>query len=612
MPTRFGRYKIIKRLAIGGISEIFLALEEKGPQRHIPPLSRKVIIKKLLPQYAEEPRMRQLIHYEARLLAALNHANIVQVFDAGVDSKGESYMVQEFIDGTDLKAFYQIANTLGESLSAEILYYITEQILRALVHVHELRDPRGVPYNLIHRDLSPTNVMVSMSGDVKLLDFGLAKRSADVTTSGNLAGKIPYMAPEQFEKLRVDPRIDLFALGSVLYELGTGRHRFDGRTDMEIINRIRTRQEHPFSKVVRGLPPELVQVLSRAMVFDRDRRYLSAREMLDNLVQLPLRYPSFLSGRMELQDFMEYNFGATKIDPSALEMGQQQTVSLVTTFTENTSPPLAGVMDALETDLNSCETRLLPVTPLPRGRAQPPPPPRPEVGQPGAPHTAQFRAPGQPHPPPHHLPPTPPTTPPQPPPPSLPHSTQHKGTPHTTANHWQWPLLGVALLALVVTLYMFLRDPSPQEGEVTLTLKGEPAGSQVLLDGKSQCQLPCSVTLPSDHHEHELRVEAKGFFPWRQRLKSSQLSERVKRVRLRKYELSLTVESNYAGVKVAIEHPKVKLRYNYLPMVVKELPPNSLLKLRVKWKGRTKSLLLKLPERHWHTYQVDPRALFKR
>lgn len=198
--------------------------------------------------------MKRLIHYEARLLAALTHANIVQVYDAGVDDKGESFMVQEYIDGVDLKSFYEIAHQTGESIPAQILYYITEQLLRALVHVHELKDPKGVPYNLIHRDLSPTNVMISMTGDVKLLDFGLAKRSVDVTTSGNLAGKIPYMAPEQLEQMRIDPRIDLFALGSVLYELGTGVHRFNGRSDVEIIGRIRMRQEQPFSSLARRLP----------------------------------------------------------------------------------------------------------------------------------------------------------------------------------------------------------------------------------------------------------------------------------------------------------------------------------------------------------------------
>ena len=306
---KFDKYGIVKRIAIGGISEIFLAREDQGKGL----LDRHVVIKKLLPQFASNEKLASIIQREARLLAALYHANIVQVVDAGLTEEKEPYLVLEYIQGQDLKALYNVALE-GTPLAPSMVFYLLEQVLRALVHMHDLKDPKGRPYHLIHRDLSPTNIMCSMSGDVKLLDFGLAKRALDVTGSGNLTGKVPYLSPEQITGGRVDARSDLFALGTVFYELCAGRHRYDGTHEVEILQQIRDRRDVPLTRVARDLPPELVSVIQKACEYEPGRRPPGAREMLTELSALPAVVPGLHGGRAELVDFMEFHFGATRID----------------------------------------------------------------------------------------------------------------------------------------------------------------------------------------------------------------------------------------------------------------------------------------------------------
>ncbi len=306
---KFDKYGIVKRIAIGGISEIFLAREDQGKGL----LDRHVVIKKLLPQFASNEKLASIIQREARLLAALYHANIVQVVDAGLTEAKEPYLVLEYIQGQDLKALYHVAHE-GTPLAPSMVFYLLEQVLRALVHMHELKDSKGRPYHLIHRDLSPTNIMCSMSGDVKLLDFGLAKRALDVTGSGNLTGKVPYLSPEQITGGRVDARSDLFALGTVFYELCSGRHRYEGTHEVEILQQIRDRRDVPLARVARELPPELVTVIQKACEYEPGRRPAGAREMLTELSALPAVVPGLHGGRAELVDFMEFHFGATRID----------------------------------------------------------------------------------------------------------------------------------------------------------------------------------------------------------------------------------------------------------------------------------------------------------
>jgi len=576
LAQKLGKYQVLKRLALGGISEIFLAVEDQG-RSVISPLNRKVIIKKLLPQYSDEPRMRKLIHYEARLLAALNHANIVQVYDAGIDSRGESYMVQEYIDGTDLKSFYTIARETGESISPPIVYYIAEQVLRALVHVHELADSKGNRYNLIHRDLSPTNIMVSMSGDVKLLDFGLAKRSVDVTTSGNIAGKIPYMAPEQFERMRVDPRIDIFALGSVLYELITGLHRFNGQSDLEIISRIRAHQEQPLHTLARGFPPQMLICLERAMEYDRELRYQSAREMLGDLVVLPNQYPEFHRGRELLQDFMEYNFGATKIDTAFLE-GQGE-IALMTEFEEGIRMPLSvGEVDAMEEELRESETVIY----READHDRPPPPPRDPPSRPTPTATA------------------------------LP---TRRARPTNISNRWSlWLLVGTVIIGAAGMGILHLRDRSEGKSAKILILNGNYGNNQVFLDDEPRGRLPLAVTIPPDGKTHEIRVEAPGFFPWVRRMKSTDPAEKEQKVLMRRYALDLEIVSDYTDLEVAIIDPSKKgrrLSYVLLPLIVKELRPNSLLKLALRWRHKRREVIITLPDRAYHTHKLDPMQIFK-
>jgi serine/threonine protein kinase len=314
VKSKFDKYKIVKRLAIGGLSEIFLATEGDAASL----LNRQVIIKKLLPQFAENEKILPIIQNEARLLAALSHANIVQVFEAGVSSNSEPYMVLEYIDGYDLSTIFNLLGDIDETIPISAIYYITEQCLRGLVRVHELRDRKGRLYNLIHRDISPNNIMVSISGDVKILDFGLAKRVIDISRSGNLTGKIPYLSTEQILGKRVDCKSDLFSLGTVIYEIASGKRRFQGETDIAILQRIGAGKYRPLSAVANHLPAPFVNILEKAMKVNPLARYQSARDMLNDLTRLPAKFSKLQGGRSDLVDFLEYFFGETKISNVAI------------------------------------------------------------------------------------------------------------------------------------------------------------------------------------------------------------------------------------------------------------------------------------------------------
>ena len=335
---KFDKYGIVKRLAMGGISEIFLAREDQG----LGILDRHVVIKKLLPQFAGNKRLAAVIQREAQLLAALYHANIVQVYDAGITENQEPYLVLEYIQGQDLRAIFQVIREGNIHLESSMVYYILEQVLRALVHLHELSDPKGRSYHLVHRDLSPTNIMCSMSGDVKLLDFGLARRALDITGSGNLTGKLPYLSPEQIRGGRLDARSDLFALGTVFYELCTGHFRYEGKSDIEILSAIRERRDIPLMKAARHHPPELLALIAKACEYDPSRRPSSAREMLEELTKLPAVVPFLHGGRTELVDFMEFHFGATRIDSTLpVNVSSEKPISIRSFNLASLDPPTA-------------------------------------------------------------------------------------------------------------------------------------------------------------------------------------------------------------------------------------------------------------------------------
>jgi serine/threonine protein kinase len=278
---QFGPYLLRQRLGVGGMASVWKAIDESG---------RTLVIKRILPHLAEEPEFVEMFVREARLSARMRHPNIVRVFDHG-DYEGERFLAMEYLHGRDLGSLMQRV-AKGPPPPPGMGAFIAREVCRALVFVHALNDSEsGAPLNLVHRDVSLSNVMLCFDGAVKLLDFGVAKVLADQlahqTQAGILKGKWAYLAPEQVEGNKFDQRSDIFSVGIVLYEMLTGRRLFKAATDMETLERVKAAKVLAPSAFNPAVPPALDEICLKALARAPVDRYQTAAEMtsaLDKLV----------------------------------------------------------------------------------------------------------------------------------------------------------------------------------------------------------------------------------------------------------------------------------------------------------------------------------------
>jgi serine/threonine protein kinase len=248
---------------------------------------RTFVVKRILPHLSDDPSFTKMFIDEAKIAAKLNHPNIVQVFELGnVDD--EYFMSMEYVRGHDLAETMRTLWARVGPPRPELVAYVGREMCRALAYAHEFTSDDGQVLGMIHRDISPSNVMLSYDGAVKILDFGIAKAlggegKEEGTKTGTLKGKFAYMAPEQTVSNDIDRRIDIFATGIVLHEILTGRRLFKGENDMQTIERVRRCEVTPPSLFNPLCPPELDNIVLRALAADRDERYQSASEMADAL-----------------------------------------------------------------------------------------------------------------------------------------------------------------------------------------------------------------------------------------------------------------------------------------------------------------------------------------
>jgi serine/threonine protein kinase len=275
-PTAFGKYQLVERLGRGGMAEVWKA-RIVGPAG----FQRTLVVKRILPHLVEDEQFVKMFVAEARLSARLNHANIVQVFELG-DVDGEYFLAMEYVRGRDLVSVMR-AQILRGAPDPGLGAYVVRETCRALAYAHALTDDNGQPLRLIHRDVSPSNVMLAFDGAVKLLDFGIAKALSDSsdnkTQTGTLKGKFGYMSPEQVEGRPIDHRADLFACGVMLHETLTGRRLFKGGSDLQTIAMVREAKVEPPSHFNPLVPPELDVICLRALARDVADRYPSCDEM---------------------------------------------------------------------------------------------------------------------------------------------------------------------------------------------------------------------------------------------------------------------------------------------------------------------------------------------
>jgi serine/threonine protein kinase len=274
-----GKYEILRKIATGGMAEIYLACV-----RGTAGFEKLVVLKRILPQLAEDPKFVQMFLDEARLASTLHHPNIADVYDVG-EADGQYFFTMEFVHGHDVRTLRHEMQKRNEPLPLAVALAIIHGAASALDHAHDRRGPDGQLLGLVHRDVSASNVMVSYDGAVKLLDFGIARvRSATHTTqAGTLKGKVPYMSPEQCKGMPVDRRSDLFSLGVVLYELTVGHRPFRGDSDYAIMDQIVYHGAPPPSSAVNGYPAELEAIVMKCLERAPKARYTTGDELLEEL-----------------------------------------------------------------------------------------------------------------------------------------------------------------------------------------------------------------------------------------------------------------------------------------------------------------------------------------
>jgi TonB family protein len=279
-PDHFGQYEILERIASGGMAELY-----KAKRTGVEGFQKIVAIKKILPHLADDEEFITMFADEAKLAAQLNHPNIIHIYDLGKIQAGGYFIAMEYVDGRDLRAIQKSGRELGVPLPVPLAVYIASKVASALDYAHRRRDAEGHDLHIVHRDVSPQNILISYEGDIKLCDFGIAKAAskASQTQSGALKGKLQYMSPEQAWAKPTDRRSDLFSLGVVLHELLTGDRLFRADTDIQTLEKVRSAEVAPPSRLNPEVPRNLDSLVLRALAREPEDRYANASDLLREL-----------------------------------------------------------------------------------------------------------------------------------------------------------------------------------------------------------------------------------------------------------------------------------------------------------------------------------------
>jgi len=300
-PATIGKYRIVREVGVGGMAEVFLASRE-GPEG----FSKPYVIKRILPQYSQDEQFARLFVTEAKIAALLDHPNIVHVFDFEID-RGNYYLVMEYVAGASLLGIMRASVQKGLPLGPQVAAEVATGVAHALAYAHDLTLPDGTRLDLVHRDISPGNILISRDGAVKLADFGVVKTSVTETPLGIITGKWAYMSPEQIGAQAIDRRSDLFSLGIITYEVATGRRLFRGSTSNDTVARVKSAIIPRPRTIVPDLDPLLDQIIMRLLERDPRTRYQSAAELVTDLENLRIT-PAFLGGSLRLRTLVRSLF----------------------------------------------------------------------------------------------------------------------------------------------------------------------------------------------------------------------------------------------------------------------------------------------------------------
>ncbi|MFN7134593.1 MAG: serine/threonine protein kinase, partial [Myxococcales bacterium] len=307
-PVRFGRYTLLTPIATGGMGAVYLAR-----MGGVEGFEKLVVIKKILPALAQERDFVDRFVNEAKILVKLHHGSVAQVLDMGVED-GEYYIAMEFVDGKDLRKVVSRCRETKQPMPVSLALFSMIRVLDALAYAHRKKDDGDRELNLVHRDVSPQNILVSYEGEVKVIDFGLAKSSLSLgrTNPSMILGKFFYMSPEQARHQAVDRRSDLYAVGICLWELLVGKNPFDDVPQGELMRKVaiptiaRPRELRP------DLPESVDDVVMKALAIDPAQRFATAEEMRGRLTAAMLELdaaagPESLAAWMRAQFQREYD-----------------------------------------------------------------------------------------------------------------------------------------------------------------------------------------------------------------------------------------------------------------------------------------------------------------
>ena len=274
------RYRVIERLASGGMAEVFIA-ESAG----IEGFKKRVAIKRVLPHLSEKKAFIAMFLDEARLSAHLSHSCVAQVFDIGVGDNAY-FIVMEYVDGADLKGVIEHLRKTGTPFPMEPAVFIASKLCEGLSYAHELTNTENEPLHVVHRDMSPPNVLITKYGEVKIVDFGLAKATSQLqkSESGIIKGKFSYLSPEAALGQDVDARTDIFAVGIILWEMLSGRRLFTGDTDFATVKLVQKAEIPSISLINKDVPIELERIIARSLAREPQKRYQTARDLGRDLI----------------------------------------------------------------------------------------------------------------------------------------------------------------------------------------------------------------------------------------------------------------------------------------------------------------------------------------
>ena len=408
-PQKFGKYVLLRKIATGGMAEIF-----QGKTAGAEGFEKDLVIKRILPHFSEDEAFVKMFIDEASLTAKLQHANIVQIFDFDL-AEGAYYIAMEYIEGEDLSSVLKDGHAAGRPLSVAQCVWVTMELAKGLHYAH-VKEHKGKPLNIIHRDISPHNAMIAYNGEVKLMDFGIAKAAerSTKTQAGTVKGKVAYMSPEQARGKPLDARSDLFALATVLWEMLTFRRLFLRDSDFETLTAVLKEPAEPPSRVRPGIDQELDDIILTALEKDRDQRQKNVEEFNRELTRWYYKHVNDLEAE-KLRPYMQQLYSG-KIHRLRAELAEVDP-------TQRGAERPRGAAEAGHRPEPSRVQRAEPARPEPsrvqraepvrpeQGRAQRPEPPRPEPARParsepagrgaggrGAPGAGEMRLSSRPEP----------------------------------------------------------------------------------------------------------------------------------------------------------------------------------------------------------------------